>query len=857
MLLPTLVLLLASAQGGPPLFGYHKGEQLFAATLEVGGPEKSTGIKGDGITIYIVHIDGVGTTPGGRKVDGLYTFVDANFSGALPLRNARVQLLIGNSPVYRDFEFYSPAPSLGPAFPAFRNQNDYDFLWKPSPGDTVSLVSPNLKWTNPTDDPLSGSYNVAIFRAEVGETKEEKSDASAIDARLITAAGFAGPEQVTVPILPLKTEPTADQVKSLAESGRMVTGVAADGASLLLLRSVVDQAGTCEFRVRVQDKDAAATEGALYPLVGDPFVTAGSNELKVATRPSGRRHYAFAIYRPPTALGRRSEATLDIYSQHTHDGGAAGPGVTFSVKIVRPPVVLVHGTYDNPQYCWRQVDVGVDSSDKSMFDRLKSEGFQRVHTLDWELTNGNKDPSSFKHNQKTVWEGPPGLPTKPDGIRDALTEMRRDGIAVTQADLVCHSQGGVISRVYARGFPLDEALPLTHPHYRDPNICATIGCWFHRADNFARGDIHRLVTISTTHRGSDVCRVFEGFEKYQKEVDQRGELGDQWRSLILSLFLGFVDKTISGITTDGYKNQTPGSDALRAVGPTPVPSHAIACTCTDEEMKAFRPNGLDAISSGFGDYYGKLYKIYRLTPNAAKEYAMEYCDKLGEAGEYRQLLESYKPKTLDRRWADPDLDKLIYKMRRITFNGDDNDCTVARLSSFGGLRPAYTDVAEHVLHGWAPRALNVQNFVVELLQDPTGERFDPNGFPNYDEKQAEIAAHFVIAGGTGGSGGVVNPGTRPTGKTTPKPAASTSAVGTWQWEYVDNDVIQPQGAMTFSADGKVVGTQGQSGTWKQQGRSVTITWTGGRVDEMRVTSDGSTMLGHDDKGVTIRGFRKT
>ena len=42
--------------------------------------------------------------------------------------------------------------------------------------------------------------------------------------------------------------------------------------------------------------------------------------------------------------------------------------------------------------------------------RLKAEGFPDVYTLEWEVTSGIKDPSSFMTNQHTVWVGPDVFP---------------------------------------------------------------------------------------------------------------------------------------------------------------------------------------------------------------------------------------------------------------------------------------------------------------------------------------------------------------------------------------------------------------------------------------------------------------
>src|SRR5881296_1000501 len=85
--------------------------------------------------------------------------------------------------------------------------------------------------------------------------------------------------------------------------------------------------------------------------------------------------HAFAIYRPPTEFGTSSEAAArlenlvesrPIQLQVTftsQEAAAPANAKQFEIPILlaRPPVVLVHGTYDNPSDCWEWRPLGGDS----------------------------------------------------------------------------------------------------------------------------------------------------------------------------------------------------------------------------------------------------------------------------------------------------------------------------------------------------------------------------------------------------------------------------------------------------------------------------------------------------------------
>ncbi len=527
---------------------------------------------------------------------------------------------------------------------------------------------------------------------------------------------------------------------ALSDGGHTLHGVAADGSSLVLLRTAMDVSGQATFRAPTAGGGlSAVTDSNLYRSKGNPTLT-------VNTIPIGGLHYAFALYRPPNTFGADSaERDLEFTVDFKVDSDKyEDPKAKIPLKLVRPPVVLVHGTYDSPKACYQEVDP-LDDSPMSLATRLRNAGFN-IFCVDWEESNGAKDPSSFVYNSKAVWRNK-------DGIQTALESMRRMNIAVTQADLVCHSQGGVIARVYARGFDLMDPIPASH--LTNPVECKSSGvaCWYHRKDNHWSGDIHRLITISATHRGSEVCRLFEAFKQYKADWSP---LRDVNRFLV-GAFLVYVDKEVSGITTDGFKNQTPGSLELQAVGPTPIPAHAIGCVASNEIMATVRPDE-GGITGGMGNYFGKLYKIWKLTPDDAKQFAFDYLgDKAAEKGDpkprenaeaYRRLLLQFQVEegqlygdAFDAMKFRKAISPVIFQMRKTVFLDDENDCTVSFTSSSGGLKGSFITKAEGVLHGWAPRYRVVQNRVLELLRND-GSLFDPNGFPDFDGKQSS-ASQFL------------------------------------------------------------------------------------------------------------------
>lgn len=235
----------------------------------------------------------------------------------------------------------------------------------------------------------------------------------------------------------------------LAVGGVPIATAAADGATRLLLRAIAPTAGTVEFSVvgLVSENGGMDVVGGTQRL--QSVTTAVVNTLQ------GLR--AFASYRVPDEFNRGADesASSRAIDVQAIISPASGPQIVakFTIHLVRPPLVLVHGLWSNSTTWTSPVSSDV---------RLPV-----IEKADYRGTNA----SHFSDNISAVQRA----------TSKALSRVRLKGIACTQVVVAAHSMGGILTRLWAN----------------DSN--------YYRSDNFGLGEIRKLITLDTPHFGSPLA----------------------------------------------------------------------------------------------------------------------------------------------------------------------------------------------------------------------------------------------------------------------------------------------------------------------------------------------------------------
>lgn len=232
----------------------------------------------------------------------------------------------------------------------------------------------------------------------------------------------------------------------LSTCGAAVAGVETDGVTQLLLRAAAGIPGTACFAI--SSSDSSDYQGSIQDFI------------KTTEGPaSDGADYAFTYYTPPAYFGNSSDSrSVDMTFTFTpSEGNGNTTTLTGSLTVVRPPVLLLHGI-------WSGANTWIPA-----FKR--NNAFYTTYPADY----GSKSGDHFSVNE----------PMLQGWVKTTLNQFRGmgSGYAGTQVDVIAHSMGGILTRMYADS---DQ---------------------FQRPDNFYSGDIRRLVTLDTPHKGSSFANL--------------------------------------------------------------------------------------------------------------------------------------------------------------------------------------------------------------------------------------------------------------------------------------------------------------------------------------------------------------
>lgn len=258
-----------------------------------------------------------------------------------------------------------------------------------------------------------------------------------------------------------------DDMADRTTCGTRPKAVAADGTSLLLVRLKAGAYGRACFTFPAADRDRMEYYGKFSdPIAGGRFTDTP------ATNVTSLLHngllWAFGTYTPPSDFieSGKPDRQVEVEVQFTpqnQDGSPIRSNITAvkrKIRIVRPPVLLVHGLWGDSS-TWG----------KAFLDPKPKRGRLIDGTYSY---NGNLP---YTQPQPAGWTG------LGQRIKDLVSESRNAAIATTKVDIVAHSMGGLVSKQWLRD-----------AQYR-------------RADNYNAGDINKLATITSPHWGSKLANA--------------------------------------------------------------------------------------------------------------------------------------------------------------------------------------------------------------------------------------------------------------------------------------------------------------------------------------------------------------
>lgn len=188
------------------------------------------------------------------------------------------------------------------------------------------------------------------------------------------------------------------------------------------------------------------------------------------------------------------------------------------IKLVTPPVVLVHGMWSSPS-TW------FDGGFTNTLDKNQFAYFPANYSQYSSYTFNPKSDESFYSRDALL-----------KAIDDALNFYRKQNIAVAQVDVVGHSLGGLVSRSLSQQ---DE---------------------YKLNTNYYRGHFHKLITLGTPHRGSPF-----GPELWNAR-NNLISLSDLPLPVTLSFFMSSVGRPIGTVHKD-FGIQSKGINALEQTLP--------------------------------------------------------------------------------------------------------------------------------------------------------------------------------------------------------------------------------------------------------------------------------------------------
>jgi pimeloyl-ACP methyl ester carboxylesterase len=356
--------------------------------------------------------------------------------------------------------------------------------------DTNSLQPPNPPPPSPSTPCSSGGG----LEARPGRGSRSSSPRSLGNQSLVPCVEFVDP----IPDLvnAAGTDVVADPIR-LSAGGRVVTGIAADAASRVVIRIYANSPGD-QLTVTLEGDGGGNPNNLPQPygylktlLPADGGVSGATLNVTAVSTRSGPM--AFVTYFPSADFSRGGSddtaasrtVTIRVTSM------ATGANYALGLPNLRPPVLLVHGIWGSPND-WLSFgfDPGVPNQNASPtigdFWTKKADYSTAIpggvsSTVPDFSQLGNLTGVPAQNSLGFSYNAPIVLTQ----IAGAIQNFRQtQNAAATQADIVAHSMGGDVTLTILASFA---------------------NAYFSTGPSYTIGPIHKLITIGTPHWGSPVA----------------------------------------------------------------------------------------------------------------------------------------------------------------------------------------------------------------------------------------------------------------------------------------------------------------------------------------------------------------
>lgn len=266
-------------------------------------------------------------------------------------------------------------------------------------------------------------------------------------------------------------------------------GLAADGTSRILIKLTRDGSITkpvTSIHATIADANGNSSTQLLGKIKAAKNTTTYSDEANDANQifcdtifstATSNTDFYFWLVAPDdytqSATELTGERSIKVIFDFTYIGNPPSTSNISDIRIVRPPLLMVHGLNSDGETAWGNAKFNLGSGQVYFKEKIHGD-IWKFGLLPNLLKYG-----SFLENASVL------LGDTKNSFSAIIDSMHYKGFASCKVDYVCHSMGGSIARTASKIFPS-----------------------YYLNRNYNKGYINKLITINTPHNGSYIADFF-------------------------------------------------------------------------------------------------------------------------------------------------------------------------------------------------------------------------------------------------------------------------------------------------------------------------------------------------------------